>query len=192
MNPENVQVEAQVAETPAVATTEQTEGQKSFKENIKDLLAGGAKRYNGLRIKNVKYSEEDNYTRITLVVQPSIPGMVSHDNGATWEPGLTNNIFTSSFALAGMLKEDEEKSWLAEALIENPQAFNIIMNGGTVDIIQQKVDAGVPYKNPFSTREDAAETTFDRDVIINYVVGFTFGKTGQKYADVLAVKMMGF
>ena len=192
MNPENVQVEAPVAETPVVPTAEQTEGQKSFKENIKDLLAGGAKRYNGLRIKNVKYSEEDNYTRITLVIQPPIPGMVSHDNGVTWEPGLTNNIFTSSFALAGMLKEDEEKSWLAEALIENPQAFNIIMNGGTVDVVQQKVEAGVPYKNPFSTREDAAETTFDRDVIINYVVSFTFGKTGQKYADVLAVKMMGF
>lgn len=186
MEPENVQVEAQ----PVVV--EQTEGQKSFKDVIKDLLAGGAKRYNGLRIKNVKFSEEDNYTRVTLVVQPPIPGMVSKDNGVTWELGMTNNIFTSNYALAGMLKEDEEKAWLAEALLENPTAYNIIMNGGSIDIIQQKIEAGVPYKNPFSTREDAVETTFDRDVLINYVVAFNFGKTGQKFADVLAVKMMGF
>lgn len=186
MELENVQTEVQQE------IAEQVEGQKSFKDVIKDLIAGGAKRYNGLRIKNVKFSEEDNYTRITLVVHPPIPGMVSHDHGATWVLGVTNNIFTSNYALAGMLKEDEEKAWLAEALLENPTAYNIIMNGGSVDIIQQKVEAGVPYKNPFSTREDAAETTFDRDVLINYVVGFTFGKTGQKFADVLAVKMMGF
>ena len=63
---------------------------------------------------------------------------------------------------------------------------------GTVDVIQHTIKAGVPYKNPFSTREDATETTFDHDTIINYVVGFSYGKTGAKFADVLAVKMMGF
>ena len=163
MAEENAQVAA-----PQVA--EQTEGQKSFKDTIKDLIAGGARRYNGLRIKNVKISEEDNYTRVTLVVHPSIPGMVSKDGGMTWEPGLTNNIFTSTFAIGGMLKEDEEKSWLANTLAENPQAINIIMNGGTVDIVQHTVPAGVPYKNPFSTRDDVEEITFERDTIINYVV----------------------
>ena len=186
MEQENVQTEVQQG------VAEQVEGQKSFKDIIKDLIAAGARRYNGLRIKNVKFSEEDNYTRVTLVVHPTIPGMISKDGGLTWEPGMTNNIFTSTFALAGMLKEDEEKSWLANTLSENPQALNIILNGGSVDVIQHTVKAGVPYKNPFSTREDATETTFDHDTIINYVVGFSYGKTGAKFADVLAVKMMGF
>ena len=186
MEPEKVQTEVQQE------VAEQVEGQKSFKDVIKDLMASGARRYNGLRIKNVKFSEEDNYTRVTLVVHPTIPGMISKDNGVTWEPGMTNNIFTSTFALAGMLKEDEEKSWLANTLSENPQALNIILNGGIVDVIQHTVKAGVPYKNPFSTREDATETTFDHDTIINYVVGFAYGKTGAKFADILAVKMMGF
>ena len=183
------QVEEQVVEQTVETNLEQT---KSFKDVIKELLAGGARRFNGLRIKNVKYSEEDNYTRVTLVVHPPIPGMVSDDDGVTWHPGKTNNIFTSNYALAGMLKEDEDKAWLAEALVDNPAAFNIIMNGGLVDIVQQTIPAGTPYKNPFSTREDAVETTFDHDVIINYVVNIVLGKAGQRYADILAVKMMGF
>lgn len=186
MEQENVQTEVQQG------VAEQVEGQKSFKDVIKDLIANGARRYNGLKIKNVKISEENNYTRVTLVVHPSIPGMVSKDGGITWEPGLTNNIFTSTFALAGMLKEDDEKGWLADTLTENPKAINIIMNGGTVDIIQQTVKEGVPYKNPFSTREDAEETIFQRDTIINYVVSFKYGPNGQRFADTLAIKMMGF
>ena len=86
MEQENVQTETQQN------AVEQVEGQKTFKDVIKDLIANGARRYNGLKIKNVKISEEDNYTRVTLVVHPSIPGMVSKDGGLTWEPGLTNNI----------------------------------------------------------------------------------------------------
>lgn len=185
MAEENAQVEVQ-------QIAEQTKGQKSFKDVIKDLIAAGARRYNGLKIKNVKFSEEDNYTRVTLVVHPSIPGMVSNDNGLTWEPGMTNNIFTSTYAIAGMLKEDEEKGWLADTLIENPKALNLILNGGTVDVVQRTVPAGIPYKNPFSTNDDATESTFDHDTIINYVVAFSYGKTGEKFADTLAVKMMGF
>ena len=189
MEQENVQTETQQN------AVEQVEGQKTFKDVIKDLIANGARRYNGLKIKNVKISEEDNYTRVTLVIHPSIPGMVGRmlsDGSTEWKLGLTNNIFTSTFALAGMLKEDDEKGWLADTLAENPKAINIIMNGGTVDIIQQTVKEGVPYKNPFSTRDDVEETVFQRDTIINYVVAFKYGPNGQRFADTLAIKMMGF
>ena len=184
MDPE-VQTEVQQV------VAEQVEGHKSFKDVIKDLIAGGAKRYNGLKIKNVKISEEENYTRVTLVVHPPIPGMVYDESIDQWVPGKTNNIFTSTYAIAGMLKEDDEKSWLADTLVDNTRAINLIMNGGTIDIIQQKVEAGVPYKNPFSTREDAPETTFANDIIINYVVKFEYGKTGEKFADKLALGLMG-
>ena len=46
--------------------------------------------------------------------------------------------------------------------------------------------------NPFTTKDDVEDTAFDRDTIINYIVGCKLGKTGQKFADVMAVKLMGF
>ena len=183
---ENVQTEAPVQEQ-VVANGE------TFKEVLKTLMASGkCKRFNGLRIKNVNFSEEDNYTRVSFTVASKVPGYVSKDNGVTFTLGETSTIFSSTYALAGMLKEDEEKSWMANALAENPKALNLIMNGGTIDIIQQSVAEGEPYHNPFTTKEDVEDTVFDHDTIINYIVGFELGKTGARFADVLAVKMMGF
>lgn len=176
-----------------VPVQEQVVENGTFKAILKSLMASGScKRYNGLRIKNVNVTEEDNYTRVSFTVNDKIPGYVSKDGGNTFELDKTNTIFSSTYAIAGMLKEDEEKSWLANTLNENPKAINLVMNGGTIDVIQHTVKAGEAYHNPFTTKEDAEDTTFDHDTIINYIVGFQFGKTGEKFADILAVKMMGF
>lgn len=164
----------------------------SFKEIVRNLMANGCKRTNGLIVKNVTITEDENYTRATLSVKDQIPGYVSDDNGATFYEGLTNNIFSSTFALAGLMKEMEELSWMANAIIDRPNILNLILNGSKVDIIQQRVAAGEDYINPFTTKKDAVPTQFDHDVIINYVVNIELGKVGQKMADKLADKLMGF
>lgn len=177
----------------AEATMQAIESNDSFKNVIKDLMSTGkCRKFNDLRIKNVNISEEDNYTRVSFTVNTKIPGYISKDNGETYELGENNVIYSSTFALAGMLKENEELSWMANALRENPAAINIILNGGTIDVIQHRVNKGEPYHNPFTTKDEIEETVFDHDTIINYVVGCKLGKTGQKYSDIMAIKMMGF
>ena len=185
------QVEApEVVEQTEVNTTVES---GNFKQILKDLMStGNCRRYNDLKVKNVNISEEDNYTRVSFSVDRKIPGYVSKDNGETFSLGETNVIFSSTYALSGILKENEELSWMANALRENPKAINIIMNGGNIDVLQQNVKAGEPYHNPFTTKDDVEDTAFDRDTIINYIVGCKLGKTGQKFADVMAVKLMGF
>lgn len=165
---------------------------KSFGNAVKELLSDGAIRYNDLKIKDVKLNQEKTYLRITLNVDPSIPGMISKDGGTTWEFGSTNHIFTSNYALAQMIREDEEKSWLAYTLIENPETMIPILNGGTIDIVQQRIEAGIPYRSPFSIPEKASVVTFTHETFINHVIRFNYGSTGQRYADELAVRMMGF
>ena len=89
-----------------------------------------------------------------------------------------------------MMKENEEQAWIANSIIVHPNLVNLLMNGGQVDIIQHVVPAGEPYHNPFTTRENPQDTVFDNEKIINYVVAFRFGKTGEKFADKLADKLM--
>lgn len=164
----------------------------SYKNIIKKLIASGCKRINSARIKNVNYTEKDNYTMISFTLGTNIDGYVSKDNGVTYELGKTNILFTSLFAIVGAMKEDEELSWMANALLENPQVLNLILNGGTVDILQQEIPAGVEFSNPFSTKENPDTSVYDHDIIVNHVIGFTLGKVGQKMADRLADKLMGF
>lgn len=164
----------------------------SYKNIIKKLIASGCKRINSVRVKNVNFTEKDNYTMISLTLNTTIRGFISKDGGITYEEGQTNVVFTSLYAIVGALKEDEELGWMGNALLENPQALNLIFNGSTVDILQQEVAAGEEFKNPFSTNEDIEPQVYDHDLIINHILGFKLGKVGMKMADRLADKLMGF
>ena len=191
------QLEQEAEQNGVVATVAEednnttTTGKLSYNQIIRKLLTNGAVRKNGLRVKNVNYDERDNYTMVSFTLDKPVPGYVQNDNG-TWELGVTNVIFTSMYAIAGALKEDEELGWLANALIENPKAVNLIFNGSTIDIIQQQISEGEGYVNPFSSKENVEPQIFDHDTIINTIVKFKLGKTGQRMADTLAIKMMGF
>lgn len=164
----------------------------SYADILKKLLAEGCKRINDIRVKNVNVTEKDNYTMISLSLGTAIAGYVSKDNGVTYEKGNVNTLFTSTFAIAGAMKEDEDMAWMANAINAHPEALTLILNGGTVDIIQQEVPAGTEYVNPFTTRTDVEPSVYDHDIVINYIVGFHLGKTGMRMADKLADKLLGF
>ncbi len=163
-----------------------------YQNCIKKLIAAGCKRINSVRIKNVNFTEKDNYTMVSFTLSNPIRGFVSNDNGITYQEGMTNTLFTSLYAIIGALKEDDELGWMANALLDNPQALNLIFNGGSIDILQQEIVAGEQFTNPFSTRNDVTVQVYDHDVIINHIIGFKLGKTGEKMAARFADKLMGF
>lgn len=164
----------------------------SYQNCIKKLIAAGCKRINSVRIKNVNFTEKDNYTMISFTLSTPIRGFVSNDNGVTYQEGMTNTLFTSLYAIVGAVKEDDELGWMANALLNNPQVLNLIFNGGSIDILQQEIVAGEQFTNPFSTRNDVTVQVYDHDVIINHIIGFKLGKTGEKMAARFADKLMGF
>ena len=156
---------------------------------VKRLIA---KRINSVRVKNVNFTEKDNYTMISLTLGTPIEGYVTKDNGVSYEKGNTNTMFTSLFAIAGALKEDEDLGWMANSLLENPQALNLILNGSQIDIIQQEIPAGEEFTNPFSTQANPEPQVYDHDIVVNHVLGFKLGQTGKQMSNRLADKLLGF
>lgn len=183
-------------ENNGVATVEQNVQvdvtSNTYQDAIKNLILNGAKKLNNIRIKNVNFSEKDNYTMVSFTLSNPIRGYVSNDNGNSYEEGMTNTIFTSLYAIVGALKEDDELSWMANALLENPKALNLIFNGSTIDIIQQDIPAGEEFINPFSTRMDPEVQVYDHNLIINHIIKFKLSKVGLRMADKLADKLFGF
>lgn len=190
---ENAVVEQEVPQaTVQNEVIETSNDERTIKDIIKELMAKGCKRVNDVTIKNVVVEEFDNYVRATLVTREALDAYVSDDNGATYHKGKSNNLFSSTFAIAGAMKEDEELSWMANSIIEHPNVLNLILNGSKIDVIIEEVPKGVEYINPFTTKTNPEPTTFDNDTIVKYVVGIKLGKSGQKMADKLADKLMGF
>ena len=72
--------------------------------------------------------------------------------------------------------------------------IRVLLPGSKIDIIRQLVKAGEEYVNPFTTKsaEDVVPSVFDHDTYITHIVSIELGKNGSKFADMLAMKVMGF
>ena len=164
----------------------------TYQNVIRKLIASGCKRIGKIRIKNVNVTDKDNYVMVSLTTANPIRGYISDDKGITYKLGMTNTIFTSLWAITGAMKEDEDLSWMANTIQDTPEALNLILNGATIDVVQQEIPGGVEFTNPFTTRSNANVQVYDHDIIINHIIKFTLSKTGQRMADRMADKQMGF
>ena len=194
----NVQVAEQVAEqvlnqVENAVVEQETSGNPYFgldyDATIKALVANGGKRHKDVRVKNVNVTDKDVYTMVSFTTNKALPAYVAEDD--EFVLGTSNVIYSSLFAIAGAMREDEELAWMTNALLDNANAVQLILSGATLDVIQVEYAAGESIYNPFTTKEDSEATEYDHDVIINYIVGITLSRVGEKFADKLADKLLG-
>lgn len=180
-------IEAQVASSTP-------NGSKSIKDIISGIMAtGNAVRYKACLVKSCKVEEEDNYTRVSITLGNEVTGFLPDASG-NYLPAQVSTVFSSGFALSACLKNNEDISWLAGIINENPNAIRVLLPGSKIDVIRQLIKAGEEYVNPFTTKsaEDIVPNVFDHDTYITHIVGIELGKNGSKFADMLAMKVMGF
>lgn len=162
--------------------SEDTTETKDRDEIIKELISSGnAKRINGLTVRNVVAKEFDTHALLTFVVKEYVIGDVrSAEEDAFGQPiislGKTHNVQTSSYAIAGVMKDSPKMAIFAADVVNNPNLANMLFAGSKIDIIMQFVAAGEEYTNPFAA--NAEPTTFERDKMIHHVVRLELGEVG--------------
>lgn len=139
-------------------------------------------------VKNFNFEILDNYTRFSFTLREPIKAYVNNIETDEYELGKSTVVFSSAYAFAGMLKENDDLAFVANDTIINPKLVSLLTIGGTIDIIQQFVPVGEEYVNPFSSNPEPI--VFEHDVIINHIVGMKPGKTGLKFLDKYMDKMM--
>lgn len=157
------------------------------KKVIDALLKAGAKRINGLKVRNVTISHEESYTRIGLSTDTEIDGFLSDENGV-YAPGKTTLVFVSSYSIASQFKDNDNTAFAANHIVEHPEALQVLLSRATFDVIQEKIKAGDSWKNPWSDSGD--ERTYDHDTIINHVVNIRLSPMGIKMLEALAMKLL--
>ena len=162
--------------------SEDTTEAKDRDEVIKELIASGnGKRINGLTVRNVVAKEFDTHALLTFVVKEYVVGDVrSAEEDAFGQPiislGKTHNVQTSSYAVAGVMKDSPKMAIFASDVVNNPNVANMLFAGAKIDVVMQFVAAGEEYVNPFAS--NAEPTTFERDKMIHHVVRLELGEVG--------------
>ena len=159
------------------------------KEIIAELLKNGGKSVKDLKVKNVTVTVCENYTRLGITLDKPVVGMVTKDNGATYEEGETNVIFVSLYSITSLLKDDDNAAFAANHLVAHPDSMSIVLSRATLNIIQETVEAGAEYKNPFVNNAEA--TVFDHKTIITHITDLTLSDFAIRKLDRLADSLLG-
>lgn len=159
------------------------------KEIIAELLKNGGKSVKDLKVKNVTVTRCENYVRLGITLDKPVAGMVITDDGVTYEEGETNVIFVSLYSITSLLKDDDNAAFAANHLVEHPDSMSIVLSRATLNIIQETVEAGAEYKNPWSNNAEA--TIFDHKTIITHVTDITLSDFAIRKLDRLADSLLG-
>lgn len=159
------------------------------KEIIAELLKNGGKSVKDLKVKNVTVTRCENYVRLGITLDKPVTGMVTKDNGVTYEEGETNVIFVSLYSITSLLKDDDNAAFAANHLVEHPDSMSIVLSRATLNIIQETVEAGTEYKNPWS--DNAEATVFDHKTIITHVIEVNLSDFAIRKLDRLADSLLG-
>ena len=157
---------------------------KSTEDIIKELIASGkAKRINGLTVKNVVATQFDTHALLTFVVKEFVIGDTRDANevDSFGQPvvrlGKTHNVQTSSYAVAGIMKDNPKLAIFATDVVDTPQTANMLFAGSKIDVVLQYVPASTEYVNPFASNPEPV--VFDRDKMIHHIVSLGLGEVGQ-------------
>ena len=159
------------------------------KEIIAELLKNGGKSVKDLKVKNVTVTRCENYVRLGITLDKPVTGMITKDNGVTYEEGETNVIFVSLYSITLLLKDDDNAAFAVNHLVEHPDSMSIVLSRATLNITQETVEAGTEYKNPWSNNAEA--TIFDHKTIITHVTDVTLSDFAIRKLDKLADSLLG-
>lgn len=159
------------------------------KEIIAKLLKNGGVQVKDLKVKNVTVTHCENYVRLALTLNTPVKGMVTKDNGVTYEEGETNVIFVSLYSVTSLLKDDDDAAFAVNHLVNHPDAMSIVLSRASINIIQEPVEEGQEYRNPWSTNAEA--TVFDHKTIINHITDIKLSDFAIRKMDRLADSLLG-
>lgn len=175
--------EGNVSPFARILGNDNAETEKTRDDIIRELLASeNCQRVNNLTVRNVVATKFDSHTLLTFVVNEFVCGDVrSKQTDAFGQPiielGKTHNVQTSSFAVAGVMKDTPKLAIFAADIIDRPEMANLLFAGAKIDVIMEFVPARTSYKNPFAS--NAGEVVFNRDKVLHHVIRLELGEVGR-------------
>lgn len=163
---------------------------KTTNQIVKELLANGAKKITGVRVRSAIATQKDNYVMVSLTLDKPVPAYVMDSETNDSVLSESKVIFASSYSIGAILKDSDDTAWAANQLVANPKGLEVILAGSKIDIIQEEVGADELYVNPFSSNGEGV--AIGHDLFINHVIKIDVCNQAKRFLEMMALRMMGF
>lgn len=144
-------------------------GNTDYDDIVDELIRRpNVKVYKNVHVVNATITEKPNYFMISLTLDRKVRAMRAEGPDGGFVETEHNVIFSSNFALGGVVKHNRKINWLANDLVKNADAFKLIVINSTITIANEAVSAGEEYVNPFST--NGSSTVMANDTFVNHII----------------------
>lgn len=163
---EEFEAKAKLAEE---AEKPKSSGSSDYDDIVDELIRReNVKVYKNVHVVNATITEKPNYFMISLTLDRKVRAMRAEGPDDGFVETEHNVIFSSNFALGGVVKHNRKINWLANDLVKNADAFKLIVINSTITIANEAVSAGEEYVNPFST--NGSSTIMANDTFVNHII----------------------
>lgn len=163
---EEFEAKAKLAEE---AEKPKSSGSSDYDDIVNELIRReNVKVYKNVHVVNATITEKPNYFMISLTLDRKVRAMRAEGPDGGFVETEHNVIFSSNFALGGVVKHNRKINWLANDLVKNADAFKLIVINSTITIANEAVSAGEEYVNPFST--NGSSTIMANDTFVNHII----------------------
>lgn len=163
---EEFEAKAKLAEE---AEKPKSSGSTDYDDIVDELIhRENVKVYKNVHVINATITEKANYFMISLTLDRKVRAMRAEGPDGGFVETEHNVIFSSNFALGGVVKHNRKINWLANDLVKNADAFKLIVINSTITIANEAVSAEEEYVNPFST--NGSSTIMQNDTFVNHII----------------------
>lgn len=161
----------------------------NFADAVKALTAKtGATRVNGLVVKSVWVKELEKRTLVTLEVNQKLDKFVKNKETEEYELGKVSSVYVTLGGIMNAIKENKKLSMIWQHFVEHPKALMVMLDGATIDVIQEPVTSGNEYINEF-TGENKGPV--EHDDVYHHVVRIDVGEVGKMMIPAILNDILG-
>lgn len=155
---------------------------------IAELVRRGAVEEKGLRVNSVNVKREENYVRLSFSVDRDIDGFImSNDGLGVRILGKTRVVFSSTFSIFPILKENDDVKFVINHLRTHSKAIVPLLSDAIITVYVEKIEVPegetVTYTDVWRDETEDSKQVFDHTIFKYHITDIKLGKNGKKSLD---------
>lgn len=162
---------------------------KEINAVVNQLLKNGATKEQVV-IKSCSEYTKNQITRVKLILNKQVRGIV--DNPETGEKviGDTDTIFVSVSGIAAVFGEDENTVAIKKWVKDNPSSLRVILANASVEVICEDVSGDIAYVNPFSDNAEPKDAK-GYDSVYHHIIKIALSPKGMRAVEKIEDAILG-
>lgn len=162
---------------------------KEINAVVAELLKNGAVKEQ-VTVKSCSEYTKNQITRVKLVLNKPVRGIVENSETGEKTIGDTDTIFVSVSSIAAVFGENPDTVGIKKWVKDNPSSLRVILPNSSIKVICEDVSGDIAYVNPFSDNAEPKDAK-GYDSVYHHIIDVALSQKGLRAVERIEDKILG-